>query len=442
MKIRKVMVKSIALAVAGIFLSLALSISAWAAAPKPAYVYVYNNGEQIAALTMDAGSTASLTAIVFDKNNTVIENAKITWKSSKKKIASVSKTGGVTALTKGTTVITATCKNKKTKVTVTVADGEDPPVPTDEIISIKANFYHGAYLTDGGDVYSTAMFSTSGDDYIVHNKISGLSNISKIDCSPVGGIAVDKSGNLYTWTMDWNTMLANPASRVSGIDGVTDVAAGGDGGNFSPAPFYYVLKTDGSVWAWGDNSKYQLGDGTTIDRSVPAPIDALGLGNSAISAGATQGIALKGGSVYYWGTIPTPNTSYPTPVMLDAVSSVTTIDAGGNYCLAKKSDGSVYFWGHGTPGYVPDLVNPVAMTAGQELYFNPMFIKSDGSLWQTSMSMATGDLMPLEKIPGFDNYDLKLLDAFDDSYFITKDGKLLIQVSTQTVPYVELNPLQ
>lgn len=441
MKIRKIMVKSIALAVAGVFLSLALSISAWAAAPKPAYVYVYNNGEQITALTMDVGSTASLTAIVFDKNNTVIENAKITWKSSKKKIASVSKTGGLTALTKGTAVITATCKNKKASVTVTISGGDIPPVPTAEIISIKANIRHGAYLTDAGDVYSAGMlYSNYGDHQLVHKKISGLSGIIKIDCSPDGGIAVDKSGNIYIWTMNWTTMEANAATQVSGIDSVVDVAAGGDN-NFTSS-FYYVLKNDGSVWAWGDNSKLQLGDGTVDNRSTPAPISALGLGNSAISAGSTQGMALKDGYVYYWGSLPQSGTVPGLPVILEGVTSVTSIDAGGNYCLAKKSDGSVYMWGHVSPGTVPGIINPVSMTAGVEVYYSPMFIKPDGSLWSTSIDMATMDINAVEKEAGFDAYNLKLLDTFMEGYFITKDGKLIIQVSKGTAPYVEPNPLQ
>ena len=46
--------------------------------------------------------------------------------------------------------------------------------------------------------------------------------------------------------------------QVPGLTGVVAVAAG----------YYHSLavKTDGTVWAWGDNDYGQLGDGTTTTR--------------------------------------------------------------------------------------------------------------------------------------------------------------------------------
>ena len=32
------------------------------------------------------------------------------------------------------------------------------------------------------------------------------------------------------------------------------------------------LKSDGTLWAWGDNSDGQLGDGTAVDKWVPVQI--------------------------------------------------------------------------------------------------------------------------------------------------------------------------
>jgi regulator of chromosome condensation (RCC1) repeat-containing protein len=37
-----------------------------------------------------------------------------------------------------------------------------------------------------------------------------------------------------------------------------------------------VLKSDGTVWAWGWNVNGQLGDGTTTDRNRPVPVIGLG----------------------------------------------------------------------------------------------------------------------------------------------------------------------
>ena len=50
--------------------------------------------------------------------------------------------------------------------------------------------------------------------------------------------------------------------QVPGLTGVMAVAAG------------YVhtvaLKSDGTVWAWGENGYGQLGDGTTTDETFPS----------------------------------------------------------------------------------------------------------------------------------------------------------------------------
>ena len=36
----------------------------------------------------------------------------------------------------------------------------------------------------------------------------------------------------------------------------------------------FVLKSDGSLWAWGANNKGQMGDGTTVNKPSPVQIGA------------------------------------------------------------------------------------------------------------------------------------------------------------------------
>jgi alpha-tubulin suppressor-like RCC1 family protein len=36
-----------------------------------------------------------------------------------------------------------------------------------------------------------------------------------------------------------------------------------------------VLKSDGTVWAWGYNTSGQLGDGTTTNRTTPVQVSGL-----------------------------------------------------------------------------------------------------------------------------------------------------------------------
>ena len=102
---------------------------------------------------------------------------------------------------------------------------------------------------------------------------------------------------------------------------------------------------DGTVWAWGNNTLGQLGDGTTSSRNVPAQVPGLS-GVVAVSAGQGfqdeccyrgQGHSLaltQDGRVWAWGYNDhgqlgdgTTTTRF-SPVLVSGLSGVTRI-AGG-----------------------------------------------------------------------------------------------------------------
>ena len=64
-----------------------------------------------------------------------------------------------------------------------------------------------------------------------------------------------------------------------------------------------ALKSDGTVWAWGDNNMGQLGDGTISDddRTTPAQVPNL-TGVVAIASRSCHSLAIKSdGTVWAWG---------------------------------------------------------------------------------------------------------------------------------------------
>jgi alpha-tubulin suppressor-like RCC1 family protein len=121
-----------------------------------------------------------------------------------------------------------------------------------------------------------------------------------------------------------------------------------------------VLKTDGLVWAWGENGKGQLGIGTTTDAHTPYTTQISNV--LAIAAGGSHSLALKNdGSVWAWGdprhlqlgngTLLSPSlTPIRVPTGLPAtpqtfLSDAKAIAAGRDHSLALTNSNEVWGWG-------------------------------------------------------------------------------------------------
>ena len=121
---------------------------------------------------------------------------------------------------------------------------------------------------------------------------------------------------------------------MTGLTGVfTQVAAGG---NFSLA-----LRSDGTVWAWGQNDHGQLGRGTVSDHeATPARVAVLN-GVTEISAGRDFGLALRSdGIVFAWGDngrgqLGNGSTALISgPVQVANLNNATQVAAGVSFSLA------------------------------------------------------------------------------------------------------------
>jgi alpha-tubulin suppressor-like RCC1 family protein len=195
-------------------------------------------------------------------------------------------------------------------------------------------------------------------------RVSGLTNVVSIATSGTTAYAVRSDGTVWAWGSNSYGALGTGTFdegaplpvRVSGLTGVTAVAAGGTTA--------YALRDDGTVWAWGDNGDGQLGNGQPCSPHPAAcesrtPVQVSGLtGVTSLAGGSYNGYAVRGdGTAWAWGAgyngrlgsgLDCANTQpceSRTPVRVSGLSNVTQVASFDDGGYALRADGSVWAWG-------------------------------------------------------------------------------------------------
>jgi alpha-tubulin suppressor-like RCC1 family protein len=190
--------------------------------------------------------------------------------------------------------------------------------------------------------------------------VNGLAGVTKISAGCGFSLALRSDGTVWAWGYDnvgqlgdGSTVNSQVPVKITGLSQVTAIAAGWDSS-------VAILANGASVWAWGGNDDGQLGDGTLAGHSTPVRVTQIG---TVHIAGVAAGGAVEGGefgavlgtdgSVWAWGNDTLGqlgNAPASTPVTrpvntIGAGSGITQISAGLVNMVALKSDGTVLAWG-------------------------------------------------------------------------------------------------
>lgn len=162
-------------------------------------------------------------------------------------------------------------------------------------------------------------------------------------------LALKANGTLWAWGENTLGQIGDGAS--SNVTTPTQVAIDSKWRTISAGAFFSTaIKTDGTLWAWGDNYYGQLANGNTTGSSTPVKI-----GNELyknIDAGRNHIVALRtDGTVWAWGDELGENNNQATiPTHKPELSGIIQISAGEGYSLALKSNGEIYTWGKNNYG--------------------------------------------------------------------------------------------
>jgi hypothetical protein len=113
-------------------------------------------------------------------------------------------------------------------------------------------------------------------------------------------------------------------------------------------------RVGGTLYGWGSNSRGQLGDGTTTNRSTPHAVP--GMDDVIHVAGSyNHSLAVTSqGTVWAWGKNNHGQLGNNTfsdslvPVQVLALTGVVQVSASDNHSMALTADGQVWTWGRGS----------------------------------------------------------------------------------------------
>lgn len=294
-----------------------------------------------------------------------------------------------------------------------------PVLNLTDVNAIAAGQFHALTVRSDNTVWgwgtnsSFQLGTAPGTPVINPSQVAGIASASKVAAGGFHSLALKTDTSVWAWGNNTSGELGRGAASAAsstpmqvGVGtGVTAISAG--------EAFSLALKGDGTVWAWGKNDLGQLGrspitwptSGTPQLVLFPAPAPVI----VAIAAGKSFGLAADNlGNVWAWGdntagqlgngsvapATPVSGSYVFTPAPVTGVSGISTVAAGNNFSLAMTTDKSaVLAWGSRAGGQLGDgtisstpATSPVQVTSwGPGLsisagYMNALGLKSDGTL--------------------------------------------------------------
>jgi len=164
-------------------------------------------------------------------------------------------------------------------------------------------------------------------------------------------VAIDSYGNLFTWGShgfgnslgDGSTEDRHYPKQIVHDAQFVHVCVRGSGVN-------HAIDAYGYLWAWGNNGRGVLGDGTTTHRSVPVQIKPGTRFSYVSSINHTLAIDVYG-NLWAWGRNAAgeigdgTTTDRHEPVQIRQGTRFSQVSAAGGHSLALDVNGNLWVWG-------------------------------------------------------------------------------------------------
>lgn len=235
---------------------------------------------------------------------------------------------------------------------------------------VSCGYYFTATVKTDGSLWMCGynLEGELGDNTLSHRSspvqtIARGNNWLSVDCGSFHTGSIKTDGTLWLWGYNFYGQLGNNTSNNSSSP-VQTVAYSTNWKQISCGGYNTAaIKTDGTLWLWGYNKYGQIGDNTSSHRSSPVQTITRGTNWKQVSCGGDHCVAIKtDGSLWAWG-----NNQYgqlgDNTVITGRSSPVQTIAGGTNWKQVScnnwtsagiKTDGTLWIWGNNTDGQIGD----------------------------------------------------------------------------------------
>jgi alpha-tubulin suppressor-like RCC1 family protein len=224
-------------------------------------------------------------------------------------------------------------------------------------LNIAAGYHGLSTKTDntmwtwGRNSYGQLGLGNSGTNVSSPVQVGALTTWSSVYAGSYSSLAIKTNGTLWSWGQNsygrlglGNTTDYSSPKQVGALTTWASISAGS--GYWTAA-----IKTDGTLWSWGRPSFGVLGLGNTTAYSSPKQVGTLTTW-LRVSGGSYHSIALKtDGTLWTWGRNAYGNlgigntTDYSSPKQVGAGTTWASIAGGSAHNIAIKTDGTMWSWG-------------------------------------------------------------------------------------------------
>ncbi len=253
-------------------------------------------------------------------------------------------------------------------------------------VQISAGTDHVVGLRSNGTVWAWGrgdMFNILGDGTQTNRSspvsvVGGFTDWVQVSTGAFFAVGLRSNGTAWGWGRNNSGQLgdgtvADRSSPVSVVGGFADwVQVSASSGQHTVG-----LRSNGTVWAWGNNTTGHLGDGTTYARSSPVSVVGGFTDWVQVDAGSSHTIGLRSnGTVWAWGYNgngqlgDNTTTSKRSPVsVVGGFTNWVQVDAGANHSIGIRANGTAWAWGNNGQGRLGDNTtatrsSPVSVVGG------------------------------------------------------------------------------